>query len=135
MYQDETVSVDRCSGHLVILNILSQAVQDYNAHMGGVDDTDTTFRSCRNLSLCKILMKVCQTVKDLTCHSCVMKSCDGATLEQLIVAMVEPLLPTALFKLWSDFISELNLPTLADLLKFLKRHSQAVEAIVPSSQS
>ncbi len=77
---------------------------------------------------------LCQTVQDLTRHSYGMKSCDGATFEQLIIAMVEPLLLTVLSKLWSDLP-----PTLADLLKFLKRRrSQAVEAIVPpkpSSQS
>ncbi len=58
---------------------------------------------------------LCQNVHNLTRHSCGMKSCDGATFEQLIVAMVEPLLPTVLSKLWSDFTSESNLPpTLAD---------------------
>ena len=49
-----------------------------------------------------------QTIHDLTRHSSGLKYCDGATFEQLIVAMVEPLLPTVLTK----------------LLKFLKRCSQ-----------
>ena len=53
--------------------------------------------------------------------------------------MVESLLPTVLTKLWSDFTSESHSPPgLADLLKFLTRRSEAVEAIVPpktSSQS
>ena len=75
---------------------------------------------------------LCQTVQDLTRHSYGMKLCDGVAFEQLIVAMVEPLLPTVLFKLWSEFTSESNLPpTFADLLTFLKCSSQAVEAIVP----
>ena len=68
--------------------------------------------------------------------SCGMKTCDGATFEQLLVAMVEPLLPTVLTKLWSDFTSESHSPPgLADLLKFLKRRSQAIEAIVPPKPS
>ena len=52
---------------------------------------------------------LCQTIHDLTRYTSGMKSCDGATYEQLIVAMIEPLLPTVLTKLWSDFTSESNL--------------------------
>ncbi len=73
---------------------------------------------------------LCQTIHDLTRHTSGMKSCDGATYEQLIVAMIEPLLPTVLIKLWSDFTSDsIAPPTLSDLLKFFKRRSQAVEAV------
>ena len=46
--------------------------------------------------------------------------------------MVEPLLPTVLTKLWCEFTSESNSPPgFADLFKFLKCRSQAVEALVP----
>ena len=82
---------------------------------------------------------LCQTIQDLTRHSSGMKTCDGTTFEQLLVAMIEPLLPSVLTKLWSDFTSESHSPpALPDLIKFLKRCSQAVETIVPlkpSSQS
>ncbi len=75
---------------------------------------------------------LCQTIHDLTRHSSGMKTCDGATFEQLLVAMIEPLLPTVLIKLWSDFTSDSHSPpALVDLIKFLKRRSQAVEAILP----
>ena len=79
---------------------------------------------------------LCQIIHDLTHHTSGMKTCDGATFEQLLVAMVEPLLPTVLTKLWSDFTSESHSPPgLANLLKFLKRRCQAVEAIVPPNPS
>ncbi len=70
---------------------------------------------------------LCQTIHDLTRHSSGMKTCDGATFEQLLVAMIEPLFPTVLIKLWSDFTSDSHSPpALVDLIKFLKRR-QAVE--------
>ncbi len=79
---------------------------------------------------------LCQTVHDLTRHASGMKTCDGATLEQLLVAMVEPLFPTVLTILWSDFTSDSHSPpTFADLIKFMKRHSQAVEAIASTTET
>ena len=79
---------------------------------------------------------LCQIIHDLTRHINGKTTCDGATFEQLLVAMVEPLLPTVLTKLWSDFTSESHsLPGLANLFKFLKHRCQAVEAIVPPKPS
>ena len=40
IYQDETVNVDRRSGHSMLSVSCPKIVQDYNAHMGGVDVAD-----------------------------------------------------------------------------------------------
>ena len=40
IYQYETVNVDRRSGHSMVAVSCPRIVQDYNAHMGGVDAAD-----------------------------------------------------------------------------------------------
>ena len=57
-----------------------------------------------------------------------MKACGGNTFKQLIVALVEPLVPTLSARLWSDFTSGTTSPSaLVDLIKFIERRIQAVE--------
>ena len=64
---------------------------------------------------------LCKLLHDITRHSGGMKACGGNTFEQLIVALVEPLLPTLNARLWSDFTSETtSSPALVDLIKFFK---------------
>ncbi len=69
---------------------------------------------------------------DLTRHTGGMKACGGDSFSQIVVSIVEPLLPTLSARLWSDFTSEASSPPpLDELVKFLKRRLQAIETVAP----
>ncbi len=71
--------------------------------------------------------------EDLTRHVGGLRACKGDTFEQLVVAVLEPLLPTLSARLWSEFTtSSTHPPSLSEFVKFLDQRLQAVETVMDS---